>query len=183
MEDFRKSDYLPLIFKISQRELGEYYVGAGCLVQTVWNYLLNFDLKHGITDIDIIYFDSVDLSLESERQIEKHISSLLQDLPFKIDVKNEARVHMWYEEKFGFKIRPYTSLGDAINTWPTTASSLGIRQKETGEFKVYAPYGLNDLFGMIVRPNKTQITKAIYNNKTAKWLKNWPVLKVIPWDA
>jgi hypothetical protein len=39
------------------------------------------------------------------------------------DVKNEARVHLWYERRFGRHLEPYRSTGDAIATWPTTASS------------------------------------------------------------
>ena len=54
---------------------------------------------------------------------------------------------------------------------------------DKGEFIVYAPYGLNDLFGMIVRPNKVQITKEIYLNKVERWAKIWHKLKIIPWDC
>ena len=48
-------------------------------------------------------------------------------------------------------------------------------------FRVYAPFGLNDLFAMIVRPNKVQITEAIYQAKVARWTACWPRLEVIPW--
>jgi hypothetical protein len=47
---------------------------------------------------------------------------------------------------------------------------------------VYAPFALNDLFGMIVRANKAQITKNIYEKKTSKWTKIWTELIVIPWE-
>jgi len=42
-----------------------YYVGAGCLAQTIWNYLSDYPLSHGINDIDIVYFEE-DLSYEKE---------------------------------------------------------------------------------------------------------------------
>jgi hypothetical protein len=93
-------------------------------------------LDYGIGDIDIVYYDSKDLSGEKEEYIERKIMSLLGDLPFKVDVKNEARVHLWYEKKFGYRIEPYQSLEDAINSWPTTATSLGVRRENNGEFKV-----------------------------------------------
>jgi hypothetical protein len=35
---------------------------------------------------------------------------------------------------------------------------------------------------MIVRANKVQITREIYEKKAAKWTKLWPELVVIPWD-
>ncbi|UJL47098.1 nucleotidyltransferase family protein [Virgibacillus sp. NKC19-16] len=159
------SEDLRQALKTSQLELKNYYIGAGFLVQTVWNYLSGNSLDYGIGDIDIVYFDAEDLSFEKEKEMEVKLTSLLNNLPFKVDVKNEARVHLWYEEKFGFKIEPYQSLEEAINTWPTTATSMGVRNGENDQFEVYAPYGLNDLFGMIVRPNKLQITREIYEKK------------------
>ncbi|WP_225999255.1 nucleotidyltransferase family protein [Paenibacillus sp. BJ-4] len=176
------SENIDKVLKVSHSELDNYYIGAGCLVQTVWNYLSGNPLEYGIGDIDIVYYDAKDLCREKEEYIERKIVSLLGDIPFKVDVKNEARVHLWYEKKFGYSIEPYQSLEDAINSWPTTATSLGVRKANNGEFKVYAPYGLNDLFNMIVRANKVQITREIYEKKVAKWTKFWPKLQVIPWD-
>ena len=45
-----------------------------------------------------------------------------------------------------------------------------------------APFGLNDLFGKIVRANKTQITKEIYKKKDIKWSALWIDLRIIPWE-
>lgn len=100
-----------------------------------------------------------------------------------IEVTNEARVHLWYEQHFGYGIHPYRSVEEAIGSWPTTATSVGVRYDEIGAFVVRAPYGLDDLFGLIVRPNTRQITKDIYLAKTRRWLDAWPKLTVIPWDS
>lgn len=170
------------VLKVSQLEFDHYYVGAGSLVQTVWNYLSGYPLSYGIGDIDIIYFDDKDLTKAKEEMIEQKLASSLSDLPLEIDVKNEARVHLWYKEKFGKDIKPYQSLEDAINSWPTTATALGIRRENNGEFKVYAPYGLNDLFSMTVKANKLLITRDVYEEKATKWLNLWPKLTVIPWE-
>lgn len=170
------------VLKVSQTEIENYYLGAGNLVQTVWNYLSGNPLEFGINDIDIVYYDKMDLSQEKEAYIEWRINSRLKDLPIKIDVKNEARVHLWYEKKFGKRIEPYASLEEAINSWPTTATALGVRRGDNGEFQVYAPYGLSDLFNMTVRPNKLLVTRAVYEKKAAKWAKLWPNLTVISWD-
>jgi hypothetical protein len=88
---------------------------------------------------------------------------------------------LWYKRHFGYEIQKYKSLESAINTWPTTATAIGVRIEEDNKFKVYAPFGLNDLFGKIVRANKIQITEEIYKNKVVNWLKKWPDLNVIPW--
>jgi hypothetical protein len=100
--------------------------------------------------------------------------------PIKLDIKNQARVHLWYKDHFGYDIKPFNSIEDAVNTWPTTATSIGVRL-ENGNFIIYAPFGLNDLFGMIVRANKAQITEEIYLQKVNKWKTKWPALTIIPW--
>ena len=159
--------------------LENYYIGAGCICQTVWNYQNGLDPMHGISDIDFVYFDT-DLSYEAEDRIIKRVRQTFRGLPVELDVKNEARVHLWFKERYGYDIDPYTSVESAINTWPTTATAVGVRL-ENGALSVYAPFGLNDLFGQIIRANKTQITEEPYLQKCKKWTAKWNTLTVIPW--
>ncbi|TDF93788.1 nucleotidyltransferase family protein [Paenibacillus piri] len=168
--------------KAAHLNIDHYYIGAGCIAQTVWNHCSGFSSTNGINDIDFVYFDS-DLSYDKECEVINHVNQSLGDLPIRIDIKNQARVHLWYEQHFGYPIRPYASLEDAINTWPTTASAIGLRKDANGQWNVYAPYGLNDLFGLIVRANKVQITKEIYEKKVHRWQTNWPALNIIPWES
>ena len=77
-------------------------------------------------------------------------------------------------------IEPYPSIEAAISSWPTTATCIGVRMQRD-DLIVYAPYGLNDLFDMIARPNKVQITEAIYIKKVDRWKTCWPKLQIIPW--
>jgi len=160
--------------------LKEYYIGAGCIAQTVWNYQSGFAPTHGISDIDFAYFDHSDLSFEAENATIERITRMIGSCEIPLDIKNQARVHLWYRDHFGYEIAPYESLECAINTWPTTATSVGVRL-EGGVLQVYAPFGLEDLFGMIVRANKAQITEEIYLGKAQKWREKWPGLTVIPW--
>lgn len=162
--------------------IDNYYIGAGCVTQTVWNYLSNYPLDYGIKDVDFVYFDNVNLDLESENRVIMQVKQLYSDISMEIDVKNQGRVHLWYKEHFGYSIEPYKSIESAINTWPTTASAIGIKLEKNNEFKIYAPFGLNDLFGKIVRANKTQITKQIYEKKAASWLSKWSDLVIMPWE-
>jgi uncharacterized protein len=159
----------------------EYFVGAGCITNTVWNDISGYPLEYGISDIDIVYYESEDLTVQSENRFEHIVAELLGDLQFKLDVKNQARVHLWYEDKFGFAIEPYRSLKEAIDSWPTTATAIGCRLEKDGAYKIYAPYGLDDLFSMKVLPNKRMITKEIYEAKALKWKHKWPELMIFPW--
>ena len=158
-----------------------WYLGAGCIAQTIWNGAHGFDPTFGIKDYDMVYFDASDLSYEAEDCVVKLAKNALRHLNAPIDVVNEARVHLWYRYRFGFNIGPYNSAEDAISNWPTTATSIGVRYNESGNFVVCAPFGLEDLFELVVKPNKKQITENIYLQKVGRWTRIWPKLKVISW--
>ncbi len=175
------SELWNILTKGNDINLPRWHLGAGCIAQTIWNYLSGFPLLNNIEDADIAYFDPDDLSAESEKKHEDRVREMFAGFPLKFNVKNQARVHQWYPKRFGYEIAPYHSIEDAINTWPTTATSIGIHYSKAG-FTIYAPYGLNDLFGMIVRPNKMQIIKEIYEQKVRRWQLHWPRLKIIDWD-
>jgi hypothetical protein len=162
--------------------LPDCWLVAGALAQTAWNDALGFPPTHGISDIDLVYFDAEDLSAEGETRHAARIRALFSELGVWVDVKNEARVHLWYATKFGEIIAPYVSTEDAITTFPTTATAVGVQPRANG-LRVFSPYGLSDLLGLIVRPNKKQITRPIYDAKVKKWLARWPDLRVVPWDA
>jgi hypothetical protein len=112
----------------------------------------------------------------------ERLRRLFADLPVQIDVKNEARVHLWYTAKFGYSISPYTSTQHAITTFPTIATAVGVRPGRSG-FSISAPFGLSDLLLPIVRPNKVQITRSIYEAKVARWRPLWPKLPIVDWSA
>jgi len=160
--------------------LRDYYVGAGAICQTVWNSQNGLPPLHGISDVDFVYFDDSDLSWEAEDEVVRRAAARFAHLPLRLDVKNQARVHLWYKSRFGADIPPYASLERAIDTWPTTATAVGARM-EGEAFVVYAPFGLNDLFSQTVRANKAQITPEIYRAKCEKWLGRWPTLNIVEW--
>lgn len=173
----------PILFEILKGaqtlDLENYYIGAGCVCQTVWNFQNGLDLMYGISDVDFVYFDT-ELSYEAEDCVIRRVKQAFHTLPVEIDVKNQARVHLWYKQHYGYDLRPYASLEEAINTWPTTDTSIGVRL-QNGMLAVYAPFGLNDMFGQIVRPNRAKITEEIYLQKCEKWGSKWNTLTFIPW--
>jgi len=165
---------------LSKSNLKNYYVAAGSINQTVFNYYHGYELDYGIKDFDIVYYDE-DLTYEKEDEIIKYVTSLLKDISTDLDIKNEARVHLWYKDKYGKEIIPYTSVEDAISSWGTTVTCIGVRL-ENDKLVVCAPFGLNDLFNMTIRPVKRQYTEEQYLIKTESWLKKWNKLTVIPWN-
>lgn len=159
--------------------LKQYFLGAGAISQTVWNEQNHQDALHGISDADFVYFDS-DLSYEKEDYYIHLIQKAYADLPLGVDIKNEARVHLWYKSHFGYDIPPYRSVEEAISSWPTTATAVGIRLDE-GKPVIYAPFGLEDLFNQVIRPNKVAVKQEVYEAKCKKWKAKWPTLTIIPW--
>ncbi len=170
----------PVLDCWNEVRLPDGWLVAGAVAQTVWNAKLGYAPDHGIRDVDIVYFDAENLAAESEQAEEQRIRSLFASLPVPFDVKNEARVHLWYEARFGFAIAPYRSTEDAIATFPTTATAIGVRLSD-GRFEISAPFGLTDLCRLVVRPNKTQINVQIYQAKVSRWRTHWPALDIRPW--
>jgi hypothetical protein len=169
-----------LLERLPELGLPSWYLGAGGVAHTVWNHLHGFAPTHGINDYDVVYFDPEDLTESREADIQAQITSLLGEQRAKVDATNQARVHVWYERRFGRPLTPYRSVEQAIATWPTTATSIGIRRQRR-DVVVCAPFGLADLFSMTVRANTTLIDRAIYERKTTRWRTVWPQLIVLPW--
>lgn len=170
----------PLVAEVvevcSSLEIPNYFVSAGCIAQTVWNLAHHRDPAADIKDIDLVYFDP-DLSEEREAEVQAQVRKHFAHIPLAFDVKNEARVHLWYHQAFGYDIPPYTSVEDAIASFPSTATAVGLRKDSKG-YKVCAPFGLDDLFNLVVRPNKRQVTREIYERKVKRWYIVWPRLTV-----
>lgn len=171
----------PVIDAWDTLDLPDCWMVAGAVAQTYWNHRFGLPVSHGISDIDIVYFDDKDLTESGEASHAARIRTAFAHLPVWFDVKNEARVHCWYQDKFGYSISPYTSTANAIASFPTTATAIGL-QPSDGSLLVEAPFGVRDLMNCVVRPNKTQITRSIYEAKVNRWVKNWPDLEICDWE-
>ncbi|SCX36151.1 nucleotidyltransferase family protein [Agrobacterium rosae] len=162
-------------------DLPDCWLSGSALAQTLWNQTFGFAPDRGVTKIDLVYFDPANTGGGREVRQAKRVRSLFPEIPIWIDAKNQARVHFWYKEKFGYTIPPHRSSRAAISTFPTTASSIGIRP-EAGRLTIFAPFGVADLLSCTVRPNKTQIIREIYDSEIARWRKVWPGLHIIDWN-
>jgi len=168
------------LHRLPALNLPAWYLGAGCVAQTIWNLAHGKAPSADILDYDLVYYDR-DLSEERENRMTREARELVTDLHIELDVTNEARVHIWYPERFGDGIPPYQSTEDAIGTWPTTATAMGVRPRGRG-LEVWAPFGTDDLFNLVVRPNRVQITPAIYDTKVTRWVARWPSLVALTWE-
>lgn len=90
---------------------------AGAVYQSVWNSLTNRPHDHGVKDWDLAYFDASDLSWEAEDQVIRRVRAAFPESPDRIEVRNQARVHLWFERRFGI---PYAPLGSTTKAWNDT---------------------------------------------------------------
>jgi hypothetical protein len=162
-------------------DLPDWYLVAGCLYQTVWNVVTGQPPEAGILDYDLAYFDDSDLSWDAEDAAITAGHEIFAGLPAPVQIRNQARVHLWYERKFGVPCPPHESTEAAIDTFEATAACLGARLQPGGRWRIYAPYGLADVFNLVVRPNPVLAPRHVYQAKTARWRQQWPGLTVLPW--
>jgi hypothetical protein len=162
--------------------LPDAWIVSGCLVQTVWNVLTTRAVDHGIDDYDIFYFDP-DTSWQAEDAVIRQLQGRLARLSVKIEVRNQARVHLWYPQKHGLPYPPLHCSTQGIDRFLTKNSQVGIRRTHGGH-DVYAPNGLDDIASMIVRPNPgPNFSAANYAAKARRWKRLWPEITVLPADA
>jgi uncharacterized protein len=162
--------------------LPDAWIVSGCLVQTVWNVLRGRPVDYGIDDYDIFYFDP-DISWQAEDAIIHKLQDSLAARGVKIEVRNQARVHLWYPQKHGVPYLALQSSIEAIDRFLTKNTQFGIRRRQGG-YDLYAPDGFDDVVRMIVRPNPGPNFSAVsYDAKTARWKKLWPEITVLPPDV
>ncbi|MGA5375529.1 nucleotidyltransferase family protein [Streptomyces griseoincarnatus] len=179
----RNETLLEVLDRTAAMNPPSWYLTAGCLFQTVWNVVTGIPPAEGIKDYDVFYFDDRDLSWEAEDQVIRAAAATFADLPAEVEIRNEARVHLWYEQKFGVPCAPYTSTEAAIDSFAATTCCLGVRLEPDGRWRVYAPHGLSDVFGLVVRPNPVLAPRAVYEAKTERRRQQWPELTVLEWPV
>jgi uncharacterized protein len=161
--------------------LPDWYLVAGCLYQTVWNVVTGQPPEAGILDYDLAYFDASDLSWEAEDAVIQAGCQAFAGLPAPVQIRNQARVHLWYEQKYRSPCPPHESTEAAIDTFEALVACLGVRLEPGGRWRVYAPHGLADVFDLVARPNPVLAPRGVYEAKVSRWRRQWPTLTVLPW--
>lgn len=158
--------------------LADTWLVSGCLFQTVWNVLTGRAPGYGVKDYDIFYFDP-DTSWEAEDAVIRRCADVFDDLAVAVEVRNQARVHLWYEEKFGRPYPPLRRATDGIDRFLAHACMVGIHPTREA-MEVYAPSGFDDIEAMVVRPTPVaNFSAARYAEKAARWKAAWSELTVI----
>ena len=172
-----------ILQRLPSLQLPDAWLVAGCLFQTIWNLRCGRAPGAGIKDYDLFYFDAGDLSAGAERAVGQRVQACYGDLDVTVEAKNQARVHTWYADWFGF---PYPVLGDScdgIDRFLVTCTCVGLQCGSGDGPRLYAPNGLDDLYRGILRPNPRCDHRLLFTQKTASYRIRWDWLQIIDANA
>lgn len=165
------------------RELGlpDSWLVSGAIYNSVWNHLSGRPPLTGINDIDVFYFDASDLSYEAEDRVLRRAEPVFADLPLPVQIRNQARVHLWYESHFGAPYAPLTRSCEAVDRFASTTHAVAARLEVTGEITLYTPFGVEPMLAFRMVPNRKTENRATHERKAARASKVWPELVVEAW--
>lgn len=159
--------------------LYEWRVFSGAVYQSVWNAVTGRPVGYGRKDYDLGYFDP-DTSWDAEDTVIKRVAAAF-DEPFRseVEVRNQARVHLWFMDRFGEPYEALTGTDEALARFVAPAFSVGVRLEPDDTISIAAPFGLQDVFSMTLRPNPDRpLAKGWDKTVTSAWAR-WPELTVI----
>lgn len=172
--------FWPALVSVRSLNLSSWCIGAGAVRNLVWDSLHQYGEPSTLPDIDVAYFDETDLSKERDSLLRARLASAHAQLPW--EVTNQAAVHTWYEAAFGFAVPALRSLEEATASWPEYATSVGLSLRPDDSIRVIAPYGLDDLFGMVVRWNPSRADVTTYRRRVEqkRYRERWPQVVIVP---
>ncbi|MFX3672997.1 MAG: nucleotidyltransferase family protein [Paenisporosarcina sp.] len=155
----------------STLELPDWWICAGFVRSKVWDTLHSFEVRTPLPDVDVIYFQSDQVDEENEKRLEGILKKMDPTIPW--SVKNQARMHHVNQ------VTPYTSSTDGMSKFPETATAIGVTLDEIGELHLCAPYGVEDLLSMTIKPTSLFKDSQLFKERLVakKWSAKWPNVK------
>ncbi|MGJ7492341.1 nucleotidyltransferase family protein [Variovorax sp. ZT4R33] len=168
-----------LLARLRTLGLPQCHLTAGCLFQTLWNAHAGRPPEENIQDYDVFYFDDRDLSWDAEDAAIRRVQAATADLGITVEPRNQARVHLWYAQRFGAPYPGLRSARDGIDRYLVACTCVGI---EVADSALYAPDSLDDLGAGLLRINPRHALPDLFRTKAASYQARWPWLKVIAPD-
>ena len=175
----RSAPLMQVLETLQPLDLPDWLVFSGAVYQRVLNHQTGRDLDYGIKDYDVGYFDASDISYEAEDAVIRRVAAAFEPpLREMVEVRNQARVHLWFEGKFGEPYAPLSRTAEALERFVSPLFAVGVRLEADGEMTVVAPFGLEDLFALRLRPNPHRRTGG-FARTAANAKGRWPEIEVI----
>jgi hypothetical protein len=154
--------------------LPDWLVCSGAVYQPVLNHLTGRPPDYGIKDYDLGYFDASDLSYEAEDAVICRVKAAFDEpLRSMIEVRNQARVHLWFPAKFGEAYGPLSRTAEALERFVSAKFAVGVRLEPDDRLYIEAPFGLADLLALRLRPNPLRKTVG-FARTCADVQRRWP---------
>lgn len=166
-----------ILARLPELKLDDCWLVAGCLFGPVWDACAGVRPGVHTRDYDIFYWDT-DTSWEAENAVIARAEHLFADLGVVIEVRNQARVPLWFEQHFGSPYPSSTGSAENIGRFIVAGTCLGLRPDGRDGFDLCAPFGLYDMFAGILRPNPHNPTPDRFAAKCASYRARWPWLTV-----
>lgn len=161
-------------------DLPDWRLVSGAVYQAAWNARTGRPAGYSIKDYDLAYFDASDLSYEAEDVVIKRVAAAF-DEPFRsqVEVRNQARVHLWFQNRFGEPYEPLGSTDEALERFVAPTFAVGVRLEADDSLSIAAPFGLEDVFAMTIRPNPNRPLARGWTRTIENARGRWPELTVI----
>lgn len=159
--------------------LPDWRIFSGAVYQSVWNALTGRPAGYGVRDYDVGYFDP-DTSWDAEDVVIKRVAAGFEE-PFRstVEVRNQARVPIWFPAHFGEPYDPLSGTDEALERFVAPAFAVGVRLEADDAISVAAPLGLEDVFALTLRPNPNRTLAKDWPRVVERALARWPELQVI----
>ena len=156
---------------VAQLDLPQCYVAAGFVRNLVWDHLHDFDSPTPLNDIDVIYFDTIDTSYESDLRYEAQLKQRSPELNWQ--VRNQANMHTRNGDE------PYQGSLDAMSYWPEKETAVAVKQSLNGDIECISSFGLESLFDLQITPNPKR-NRDIFDQRvqSKNWLTQWSKLTI-----
>jgi hypothetical protein len=157
--------------------LPDWLVISGAVYQRVLNHATGRAADYGVRDYDLGYFDPADISYRAEDVVIRRVAAAFEE-PLKsvVEVRNQARVHLWFEAHFGEAYTPLSSTAEALERFVSPMFAVG---EADDRLRIDAPFGLGDLFALRLRPSPLRPYGG-FERVAAGVLQRWPEVTITP---
>ncbi|MBN8529830.1 MAG: nucleotidyltransferase family protein [Caulobacterales bacterium] len=173
-------DLMSVLRVVRGLDLPDWRIFSGAVYQAVWNAQTGRPAGHGIKDYDLGYFDASDIGWDAEDAVIRRVAAAFEE-PFKsqVEVRNQARVHLWFKDRFGEDYDALPNTDAALARFVAPAFAVGVRLEADDAISVVAPFGLRDVFDMVIRPNPDRPLAKGWTRTIDNARGRWPEIKVV----
>ena len=96
-----------------------------------------------------------------------------------VRIYEQSWVHLWFQDRFGEPYEALASTDEALGRFVAPTFAVGVRLEADDAISVAAPFGLEDVFAMTIRPNPNRPLAKGWVKTVENARARWPELTVI----